>query len=52
LKSALPTNKRFWIATLAVIAIVVAVWIFIDWRMQPPVPPPLPPETNGAGKSD
>jgi hypothetical protein len=27
------------IATLAVIALVIAVWKFIDWRMQPPPPP-------------
>jgi hypothetical protein len=27
------------IATLLVIIVVIAVWKFIDWRMQPPPPP-------------
>jgi hypothetical protein len=30
-------------ATIVVIAVVVAVWLFINWRMQPP-PPPISPE--------
>jgi hypothetical protein len=30
---------RFCIATVAVILVVIAVWKFIDWRMQPPPPP-------------
>jgi hypothetical protein len=27
------------IATIVVILVVIAVWKFIDWRMQPPPPP-------------
>jgi hypothetical protein len=39
---------RFWLATAAVILIVIAVWKFIDYRMRPPPPPnkvvtPVPP---------
>jgi hypothetical protein len=34
----LPT-WRLWIATAAVIILVIAVWKFIDFRMQPPPPP-------------
>jgi hypothetical protein len=30
---------RFWVATVAVILVVIAVWKFIDWRTQPPPPP-------------
>jgi hypothetical protein len=30
---------RHWIATIVVIIVVLAVWKFIDWRMQPPPPP-------------
>jgi hypothetical protein len=30
---------RHWIATFVVILAVLAVWKFIDWRMQPPPPP-------------
>jgi len=30
---------RFWVATIAVVLIVIAVWKFIDYRMQPPPPP-------------
>jgi len=30
---------RFWIATALVILVVLAVWKFIDYRMQPPPPP-------------
>ncbi len=30
---------RLWIATVAIIFVVVAVWKFIDYRMQPPPPP-------------
>ncbi|HEV3393265.1 MAG TPA: hypothetical protein VG103_07125 [Chthoniobacterales bacterium] len=30
---------RHWIATFVVILVVLAVWKFIDWRMQPPPPP-------------
>jgi hypothetical protein len=33
----LPT-WRLWIATAAVIILVIAVWKFIDFRMQPPPP--------------
>jgi hypothetical protein len=34
-------QRQFWIATLAVIILVIAVWIVVDYRMRPP-PPPLP----------
>jgi hypothetical protein len=30
---------RHWIATIAVILIVIAVWKIIDYRMRPPPPP-------------
>jgi cytochrome c-type biogenesis protein CcmH/NrfF len=30
---------RLWIATAAVIVLVVVVWKIIDYRMQPPPPP-------------
>ena len=30
--------SRLWIATAAVIVLVIAVWKFIDSRMQPPPP--------------
>jgi hypothetical protein len=30
---------RHWIATFAVILVVIAVWKFIDYRMRPPPPP-------------
>jgi hypothetical protein len=32
------TSSRLWLATAAVIILVVAVWKFIDFRMQPPPP--------------
>jgi hypothetical protein len=32
------TSNRLWLATAAVIILVVAVWKFIDFRMQPPPP--------------
>jgi hypothetical protein len=39
---------RAWVATAVVVLVVIAVWKFIDWRMQPPPPPhpvvaPTPP---------
>jgi hypothetical protein len=34
-----PSNRRRWMAALAVILLVLAVWKFIDYRMQPPPPP-------------
>jgi hypothetical protein len=42
------SSIRLWIATVAVILVVIAVWKFIDYRMQPPPPPnkvivPVPP---------
>jgi len=30
---------RLWVATVAVVLVVIAVWKFIDYRMQPPPPP-------------
>jgi hypothetical protein len=33
------SRARRWIATIVVIVLVIAVWKFIDWRMQPPPPP-------------
>jgi hypothetical protein len=33
------STTRLWIATAAVILVLVAVWKFIDYRMQPPPPP-------------
>jgi hypothetical protein len=37
---------RRWIATAIVILVVIAVWKFIDYRMQPPPPPnPVAPVT-------
>jgi hypothetical protein len=32
------STMRFWIATVAVVILVIAVWKFIDFRMQPPPP--------------
>jgi hypothetical protein len=32
-------SLRYWIATIGVILIVIAVWKFIDYRMRPPPPP-------------
>ncbi|HEY6206354.1 MAG TPA: hypothetical protein VIW21_09340 [Chthoniobacterales bacterium] len=34
-----PTKLQFWIATIAVILAVIAVWKYIDYRTQPPPPP-------------
>ncbi len=37
---------RRWIATALVVLVIVAVWKFIDYRMQPPPPPhPVAPIT-------
>jgi hypothetical protein len=36
------TSSRLWLATVAVIILFVAVWKFIDFRMQPPPPPKAP----------
>jgi len=33
------TNPRLWIATGAVIMVVIAVWKYIDYQTQPPPPP-------------
>jgi hypothetical protein len=33
-----PSLRRRWLAALAIILLVLAVWKFIDWRMQPPPP--------------
>jgi hypothetical protein len=30
---------QLWIATVAVILVVIAVWKFVDYRTQPPPPP-------------
>jgi len=30
---------RLWLATIAVIVLVIAVWKVIDYRMRPPPPP-------------
>ena len=30
---------RLWVATVVTIILVIAVWKFIDFRMQPPPPP-------------
>jgi len=30
---------RYWIATIVVVLVVIAVWKFIDYRTQPPPPP-------------
>jgi hypothetical protein len=41
-----PSHRRRWLAAVAVVLLVLAVWKFIDWRMQPPPPPAthqLPP---------
>jgi hypothetical protein len=50
LKRPFPQNLRLWVATLVVIIVVVAVWKFVDYRMRPPVPPPLPKEEGVAPK--
>jgi hypothetical protein len=33
------SNRRAWLATVAVIVLVLLVWKLIDYRMQPPPPP-------------
>jgi len=38
-KVAMPTHKRLIIATVVVVLVVVSVWKFIEYRMQPPPPP-------------
>ena len=30
---------RYWISTLVVVLVVIVVWKFVDYRMQPPPPP-------------
>jgi len=30
---------RYWIATVVVVLVVLAVWKFVDYRTQPPPPP-------------
>jgi hypothetical protein len=40
------SHARYWIATVVVVLVVIAVWKFIDYRMQPPPPPnPIAPIT-------
>jgi hypothetical protein len=33
-----PSLRRRWIAAVAVVLLVLAVWAFIEWRSQPPPP--------------
>jgi hypothetical protein len=36
---ALDIDRRSWLATAAVILLVLVVWKLVDYRMQPPPPP-------------
>ena len=38
----MPTRTRMIIAWIVVILVVVAVWKFVDYRNQPPLPPATP----------